>query len=86
MNDRARELLIKAALDGVPQTRGTYSSGGAYCAIGLLEKAAGCFYPRQQFIDLYDIQEWEADEIMYANDHLGWDFLTIARKVGVENA
>ena len=39
MNERAREVLVKAALDGVKQVRGSYVTGTAMCALGVLAHA-----------------------------------------------
>jgi hypothetical protein len=36
MNERAVEVLVKAALGGVPQARGKYVSGRKVCALGAL--------------------------------------------------
>ena len=41
MNDEARELLVKAALEGHPQIRGDYHdfSSGGDCALGIFHRA-----------------------------------------------
>lgn len=102
MNDLAREVLVKAALDGVKQIKGKlYDGDDGYCAVGVL-----CEDHRQRhgwqwvpFGDEFSIdsahfpsmmtefgltaQEWMA--IVEANNNKGWDFLTIARKVGVHD-
>jgi hypothetical protein len=84
MNDRAREVLVQAALSGVRQIKGRASDGrGGYCAVGVLK-----LYHRdktQYWTHAYDISDEEWGEIIRANDNLGWDFITIARKVGVKD-
>ena len=96
MNDRAREALIAAALNGVKQIRDKMHDGqGGYCAMGVLHVAthAGdewaawtchsnvCTF--EIFSRNYDIDQGELTAIIRANDTDGWDFLTIARKIGV---
>ena len=94
MNDRAREALVAAALNGTPQIRGALrDQKDGRCALGVLCEAAGFFMPAGvNIIDTEDILEsWaecslqEATEIVRANDALRWDFLTIARKIGVKD-
>jgi len=96
MNDLAREVLVKAALDGVRQAKGTYrTKNGALCAFGVLFEAMDCQWlesPNGGYVAFiagtgtvmsrYDISQEEAQEIIEANDKKGWDFLTIARKIG----
>ena len=83
MNDNARAVLIDAAMRGVKQIKGWYhDDAGGRCAIGVLCEAAGTDWgciPGS----LFDLSLDEAVQIMRANDDLGWDFLTIARKIGV---
>jgi hypothetical protein len=51
MNEKAVEVLVDAALRGVPQARGSFVSGEARCALGVLGEAMGLsmvsetFYP-----------------------------------------
>jgi hypothetical protein len=92
MNDRAREALVAAALSGIPQTRGEYyNHHGGRCAMGVLldvvdywngplmaqMDARECLYKN------FAIGAREHEQIRVANDSKGWDFLTIARKIGV---
>ena len=95
MNDKARELLVKAALDRVPQCRGVLFYGKARCAMGAIAEGLGMkeeylqwggsfgigWWPR--FLAAAGISPEERDEIVEMNDTKGWDFLTIARKAGV---
>src|SRR5687768_11214591 len=39
MNEKGREALVQAALDGVEQLRGMYRRGNAVCAMGALHRA-----------------------------------------------
>ena|SRR5690349_13030497 len=41
MNDKAREVLVAAALNGVEQVRGTFGAGDARCAMGVLGESLG---------------------------------------------
>lgn len=41
MNERGREVLRQAALDGIPQVTGSYHTMDAYCGVGVLGKAMG---------------------------------------------
>ena len=98
MNEKAREALVAAALRGHPQVRGYLHFGlqqGSDCALGVLHiahhagnreaalkcwiAAKGCTPP---FGPTWEIGPEERSEIIYANDSLRWDFLTIARKCG----
>lgn len=90
MNDRARDALAQAALNGTPQVRYVLSDGaGGRCAMGVLNEAAtgAPWWPlnRWDFLrDTYDIGPNDAEEIVTRNNIDGWDFLTISRKVGVK--
>ena len=81
MNDRAREVLVAAALNNVRQIRWEErDKDGGRCAIGVLVDAAnGC-----SLATIFDVSREDWGNIVYANDKLGWDFLTIARKIGVK--
>ena len=96
MNDRAREALIAAALNGVKQITGRMHDGqGGHCALGVLHLASHhgdehetlCCHPDRcnfrLFSATYAIDQNEQTSIIRANDTYGWDFLTIARKIGV---
>ena len=100
MNDRAREVLIDAALKGQKQIKGQLHDGkGGVCAMGALHltlhdgdhlAAHACY--RKGSPDCWFSAVWQAfdlagevAEIEIANDLHGWDFLTIARKIGVES-
>jgi hypothetical protein len=53
------------------------------CAMGVIHRA----YAKEVGINYQSLPEdWitkaEAREVLHANDNLGWDFLTIARKIG----
>lgn len=94
MNERAREALIQAALKGVPQIKGKLHDGkGGHCAFGIIHldlhqgdelAALLCIGPRTGAPRCDDLREayLQDTEIVKANDDLGWDFLTIARKCG----
>jgi hypothetical protein len=96
MNDKAREVLVKAALDGVPQTYGFYkdpNGGPGRCALGVLAEAIGVLNdtgivatePHEKMREQYELSDTEFFQIAEANDS-GWDFLTIARKLGVDES
>ena len=95
MNDRARDVLTQAALNGVEQIKGRYADGrGGFCAVGILleddRKRHGWEWanwegvPARIKADFGIVATVDFNAIVHANDTLGWDFLTIARKVGVE--
>ncbi len=94
MNERAREALVAAALKGVRQIKGSLSDGAdGRCALGVLaESVFGECRGAQN--DAEADQIWKVlginrdieGQIMNANDYLGWDFLTIARKMGNDDA
>lgn len=98
MNERARDVLVKAALDGTRQIKFALADGaGGFCAGGVLIDALlqerGLKWRRDMFprsltpgaIDAaYGLDGREWSTIVHANNTLGWDFLTIARKVGVQ--
>ena len=87
MNERAREVLVRAALDGVTQIRDrTRDEHGGRCAAGvLLEHATG----RPLWGGVDPVRVWktfgmtatEWTEMIRLNN-AGVDFLTIARKFG----
>lgn len=91
MNDRARGLLVKAALDGVRQIPDrTHDGYGGFCAGGVLladAEARGIKLPARGFwpamkreYGIGSLNEWR--EIVDAN-RAGRDFLHIADKCGV---
>lgn len=85
MNDRAREALVAAALNGVKQIRyGWRDDHGGFCALGvLMEDCKGWHLFSVEHLDKeYGLTKNEREVILRANDVLGWDFLTIARKFG----
>ena len=99
MNDRAREILATAGLQGHPQIRKTWHTDKGECALGVLhlachatrEEALQCYNARQnnheynnfsEIREMFDLSWPELRQIWTANDN-GWDFLTIARKIGV---
>jgi len=95
MNERAREVLVKAALDGVPQWfRGVPTTAGdrAKCAVIALSDAIPV---NADIYTAYDLSrtpqrcsvcDWSATDeallLIHLNDTHRFDFLTIARKVG----
>ena len=94
MNDKAREILVSAALNGTPQIKYRLADDdGGRCAMGVLMEACDreIFLSVRRFkwhtaFDMrvmgeYDIDGDEWREIATANNN-GWDFLTIARKIG----
>lgn len=93
MNERARAVLVDAALRGVRQGVGYWHMGGKMCAIGALHAAmpghrasyGGCCGMPDEVIDQlqkdYDITDSEYSEIIQLNDS-GVDFLGIVHKVG----
>ena len=92
MNERAREVLIEAAMQGVPQIKGKLRDGyGGFCAGGVLIKAYleeqglawSIFSWGQPVLVHYDMSNEEWEDMVDANNNLDWDFLTIARKIGV---
>lgn len=94
MNDRARDVLVDAALRGVRQIKGVLHDGkNGYCAMGVLCEAirreGGVewlfgYRTTSEIADeverRYDITLKEWHRIVHANNELGWDFLDIARK------
>ena len=95
MNDLARETLVRAALNGTRQIKNALQDNeGGRCAIGVLMDAYairhGISGPEKWWIpgDLlreeYDLHGSQWTEIIWRNNELGEDFLTIARKVGTE--
>jgi hypothetical protein len=95
MNERAREALVAAALSGRSQIkRRMHDEFGGACAAGVLfENVTGerhqAFTQYKEFrkvLEELDISERELTRIWHANDIHGWDFLTIARKIGNDDA
>ena len=97
MNDKAREVLVAAALRGHKQVQGDMHLNKGECAIGVLHLAyhntrvgaVRCWLHGRM-----GLHDWEAQygldsdgmmEVIRRNDQDGWDFLTIARKVGRED-
>ena len=98
MNDVARDILVEAALKGVKQARGCFRDGnGSFCAMGVLyQKLAdmdlgtwdeeGFDTWRADAVErTFGVTPLEQAAIVRANDVLNWDFLTIARKIGVND-
>jgi hypothetical protein len=97
MNELAREALVTAALKGVPQIKGHYrdlNGGPGRCAMGVIYENAGLLFSNQNvdksanfvLLDKYGITLEDWQDIVDANDDKGWDFLTIARKIGNDDA
>lgn len=100
MNDKGREALVAAALNGVKQIRFRWSDGhGGLCAQGVLVKDYGFELSFKEMnitqaeyetiTDVvcreYDLAGGEWYELAELNDANDQkDFLTIARKVGVK--
>jgi hypothetical protein len=88
MNERARGALVTAALNGVPQIKELYRWGPGRCAIGVLLDEFGLSEREGNTVDvlaaLAGLSSGEFSDIMEANDLKGWDFLTIARKIGTD--
>ena len=96
MNEKARDALVAAALRGHSQVRGALHADLAHdgdCALGVLHiahhggnrlAAVACWAGGRgcspAFGRAWGICAEEHNEIIHANDNLGWDFLTIARK------
>ena len=96
VNERAREALVRAALDGHKQGRKSFHlQDGSDCAMGVLHiaqhgwnrsKAVVC-RNRRGTDPWRKVEKWagmtskESAQVFTANDR-GWDFLTIARKIG----
>jgi hypothetical protein len=87
MNDRVREALVTAALNGTKQIKGAYKDRhGGRCALGVIMEHAGLEFG----FTIHPTDAWhkigltpdEFFSIQRANDNLGWDFLIIARKIG----
>lgn len=86
MNDRAREALVAAALKGTKQIRGSLQDfTGGVCALGVFFSCLPNTFsaPWSEMEAWADLEPGEDTEIARRNDLDGWDFLTIARKVGV---
>lgn len=92
MNDLARDLLRKAALDNVRQIYGAYQDDrGGYCAMGILMKSMLCSGTTLQ--ERFDLGRFtscpfgdtkilsEGKLIVHLNDVHKLDFIGIAEKV-----
>lgn len=88
MNERAREALVAAALNGTPQITGMARKGEARCAAGVLQdfiiENCRSISSSKQALQFVDMTEAEWDEMVRLNDS-GLDFLTIARKLGTKD-
>lgn len=95
MNERARWALVRTALDGKPQGRFALHSATGDCALGVIHRDAHescgedpmtCTYhdPYACAISWGELSYQEMHQITAANDIDGWDFLTIARKIGLK--
>ena len=92
MNERARNALISASMAGVKQIKGSLrDTEGGMCALGVMREAAGVNFSIilnwNEYCYLLKWAEMDGEEfdlIAEANDILEWDFLTIARKIGVK--
>ena len=109
MNQEARDVLVGAQLQGIPQARGVYKriQKRGFCALGLLleeliqtkkVKHTWIFiaidpgrrrlhYSGDMVADIrkfYEIDLPEFRRILDANDEHKWNFLEIARKIGVK--
>ena len=94
MNDLARGALVAAALRGHKQIQCSlhdHDEGGE-CALGVIHLAAHGGNREQALLCQRqadcahmwgDLSAREGEDIARANDLKGWDFLTIARKIGV---
>ena len=87
MNERGVAVLMQAALEGREQVKGAYYSGDGGCAVGVLHQALFghtrlnyCCPISPTVGKEYQMSHEEILAIIRANDVLGWDFLTIARK------
>jgi hypothetical protein len=91
MNDRAREALVEASLKGVNQIKRAYKTDKGQCALGVLLEKTGWYeefwipcVASEMIRSEFEMSNKELKDIVYANDVLGWDFLTIARKIGTQ--
>ena len=85
-------MLVQAALSGVPQVKREFrDDADGRCALGVLMDSLGLQFGRILGVEpgawnalekAFDISIQEQRDISVANDNLGWDFLTIARKIG----
>lgn len=92
MNELARSVLVSASLEGIEQVqRELHTHSNRHCALGVLHyyahgknltDAKHCRIINCQAMNVYQISNEEWNKIIEANDELGWDFLTIARKLG----
>jgi hypothetical protein len=86
MNELAREALVTAALTGVRQIKGLFKDAdGGMCAMQVIHEAYKNIDPHYQVLPNTWISLEECWQVLNANDNLGWDFLTIARKIGVQD-
>ena len=94
MNDKAREALDQAALTGVKQIRFQMDSpSGGRCAMGVLYESIGITLgttvslgKMKRARKTLGLTDSDIMDIIEANDRLGWDFLTIARKIVVNDS
>jgi hypothetical protein len=98
MNQRGQDVLIEAALAGIPQTVFSHVDGDARCAMGVLIEAwaqvkgrllepgiDGNYTPEGN--DIEDFTHYygldhDQHERIVRANDMGQDFLTIARKLG----
>ena len=96
MNQHGRDVLRKAAMDGIPQIKGHIATPDGYCAFGVLEKAMIESSTNLWLTDLYSLSyeavvcpvcnvssHGESNLIMHLNDLHDMDFLGIAEKMPV---
>ena len=96
MNERGVEVLVAAALAGVPQIQGALKDNGeGRCAMGVLADAKPLGRGLVRYFGLAEKRMacpecgatsfsylYERGLIIHLNDRHGWDFLAIARKLG----
>lgn len=98
MNQRGQDHLVQAALRGIKQARGAFHIGKEVCAMGAIhlgehnwdwEDAVKCSQITTmlvklpcQFTQKNGLDKKTRGALIDANDKAGWDFLTIARKLG----
>ena len=90
LTERHRAVLVDAALKGVRQIKNRLHDGeGGHCAMGVIHldmhdgnetEAVLCWDRRGLACGFLNMNNREIER---ANDKLGWDFLTIARKCGL---
>jgi uncharacterized C2H2 Zn-finger protein len=101
MNLRAGDVLVEAAMKGMPQAfNQSYRQGEAQCVLGVL--GYDFYYDPEKWLKLdqeYGLTEqWltcpecgiarshERYLLVHLNDRHRWDFLMFARKFGVKDA